>query len=36
MPKLQNVKNVLVIGSGPIISAGKQNLTIPVHRPAAH
>ena len=34
MPKLQNVKKVLVIGSGPIIIG--QNLTIPVHRPAAH
>ena len=34
MPKLQNVKKVLVTAR--LLSGRRQNLTIPVHRPAAH
>ena len=35
MPKIESIKKVLVIGSGPIvIGQAKQNLTMPEHRHA--
>ena len=34
MPKNPEIKKVLVLGSGPIVSDRQQNLTMQVHRPA--
>ena len=36
MPKDSSIKKVLVIGSGPIVIARQQSLTMQVHRPAVH
>ena len=34
MPKIESIKKVLVIGSGPIVIVRQQNLTMPEHRHA--